>query len=42
MLIELVKCKPGLYDLESPQYSDNQVKKKTWDEIEKALHISGK
>lgn len=37
MLIELVKSKPGLYNLQSPYYSDNNYKKMVWDEIGKAV-----
>ncbi|XP_033326408.1 uncharacterized protein LOC117220505 [Megalopta genalis] len=41
MLIELVKAKPGLYDLQSPRYSDNNYKRSVWQEIEKAVGQSG-
>ncbi|KAK5649821.1 hypothetical protein RI129_000850 [Pyrocoelia pectoralis] len=40
MLIELVQSKRGLYDLQSPHYSDNHYKKKIWNEIEQALGLS--
>lgn len=42
MLIELVKTKEELYNLQSPLYSDNNYKKKVWDEIGKALNQHGK
>lgn len=42
LLIELVKNKPGLYDLQSPHYSDNNYKKRIWDEVEKAVQLNGK
>lgn len=39
LLIELVKSKPGLYDLQSPYYSDNYYKKRMWDEIEQIVEL---
>ncbi|KAL3273517.1 hypothetical protein HHI36_014957 [Cryptolaemus montrouzieri] len=41
LLIELVKSKPGLYNLQSPHYSDNNYKKKMWDEIEHIVELNG-
>lgn len=41
MLIELVKAKPGLYNLQSLFYSDNNYKRKAWDEIGKTLNQHG-
>lgn len=42
MLIELVKANQGLYNLQSSFYSDNNYKRKTWDEIGKTLNQHGK
>ncbi|XP_046145134.1 uncharacterized protein LOC123988584 isoform X2 [Osmia bicornis bicornis] len=41
MLIELVKSKPGLYDLQTSQYSDAHFKKQAWNEIGKTIGQSG-
>ncbi|XP_015429489.1 PREDICTED: uncharacterized protein LOC107186181 [Dufourea novaeangliae] len=38
MLIELVKANDGLYNLQSPFYSDNNYKRKIWNGIEKSLN----
>ncbi|KAK7082419.1 hypothetical protein SK128_004946 [Halocaridina rubra] len=41
MLIELVKTKTELYDLTSPLYSDNVVKRRSWLEIGSHLGYEG-
>lgn len=42
ILIELVKGKRGLYDLQSHYYSDKNYKRKMWNEIEEAVGLPGK
>ncbi|XP_045119113.1 transcription factor Adf-1-like [Portunus trituberculatus] len=41
MLIEAVKSKPELYDLASPLYSNVNIKRKSWGEVNRQLGCEG-